>query len=117
MLLSSDATRMVQIGRFAVIFPSVTIAPVNSNMTLTLEITNTDDDPRYVDIVLSLVASSTIDSATIGSLTANPFQATLAADGSVRYTISIRPSSTGYAILDLWIRGELAGSMILYVVN
>lgn len=115
--LSAEATRMVQVGRFTVIFPSVAIASTGNTTTINIEIINQDDDPRFVDVILSLVASSTIDSETIADLTATPFQATLGAAGSIRHPITISPSSAGYAILDIWVRGELAGSMTVYVVN
>jgi hypothetical protein len=117
MSLSAEATRMVQIGHFTVTFPSVTIASIGNTTTLNFEISNRDNNPRFVDMTLSLVASSTIDSATIGDLTATPFQATLAAGGSFTHPITMSPSSTGYAILDVWVRGELAGSMTIYVVS
>jgi hypothetical protein len=117
MSLSAEATRMVQTGHFTVTFPSVTIASIANTTTMNFEITNRDNNPRFVDLTLSLVASSTIDSTTIGELTATPFQATLAAGGSVTHSITMSPSSTGYAILDVWVRGELAGSMAVYVIN
>ncbi len=115
--LSAESMRMVQIGHFTTTFPSVTIASTANMTTITIEVVNRDENPRYVDVMLSLVASSTMDSETITDLTATPFQATLAGAGSVTHTITITPSSTGYAILDIWVRGELAGSMTVYVVS
>ena len=117
MSLSAEATRMVQIERFTVTFPSVVIASTGNTTTISIEVTNQDDNPRFVDVVLSLVASSTIDSETIADLTATPLQATLGAAGSISHSITFSPPSAGYAILDIWIRGELAGSMTVYVVK
>ena len=117
MSLSTKATRKVQVGRFAITFPSVVIASTGNTTTMTLEVVNQDDDPRFVDVMLSLVASSTIDSETIADLTATPLQATLGAAGSIRHPITFSPTSAGYAILDIWVRGELAGSMTVYVVT
>ena len=115
--LSSEATRMAPVGRFAVTFPPVVIATTGNTTTITITVANQDDDPRFVDIVLSLVASSTIDSETIADLTATPLQATLGAFGSFSHPITLSPTSAGYAILDIWVRGELAGSMTVYVVT
>ena len=114
--LSADARRMVQVGRFAITFPSVVIALAGNSTTITIEVVNQDDSPRFVDVMLSLVASSTIDSETIADLTATPLQATLGAAGSISHPITLSPTSAGYAILDIWVRGELAGSMTVYVV-
>lgn len=115
--LSAEATRMVQVGRFAVTFPPVVIASTGNTTTITIEVVNQDDDPRFVDVIVSLVASSTIDSETIADLTAAPLQATLGGAGSISHPITINPTSAGYAILDIWVRGELAGSMTVYVVT
>ena len=115
--LSAEATPMVQVGRFAITFPSVVIASTGNTTTLTIEVVNQDDNPRFVDVMLSLVASSTIDSETIADLTATPLQATLGAAGSISHPITFSPTSAGYAILDVWVRGELAGSMTVYVVT
>jgi hypothetical protein len=115
--LSAEATRMVQVGRFTVTFPSVVIASTGNTTTIDIEIVNQDNFPRFVEITLSLVASSTIDSETIADLTATPLQATLGAAGSISHPITLSPTSAGYAILDIWVRGELAGSMTVYVVK
>ena len=115
--LSAEATRMVQVGRFAITFPPVVIASTRNTTTITIEVANQDDDPRFVDVIVSLVASSTIDSETIADLTATPLEATLGAAGSISHPITLSPTSTGYAVLDIWVRGELAGSMTVYVVT
>lgn len=117
MSLSAEATRMVQIERFTITFPAVVIASTGNTTTISIEVANQDDNPRFVDVVLSLVASSTIDSETIADLTATPLQATLGAAGSISHSITLNPPSAGNAILDIWVRGELAGSMTVYVVK
>jgi hypothetical protein len=112
---SSEEMRTVQVHDIAVRFPSVCVRTVDEESTLTFEIANLDDYPRYVVLSLSLVHGSGVDSATISALTANPYQMTIAGYGSNNYTLSFLPSSTGYAVFDVNLREKTVGSIVLYV--
>lgn len=114
---SKEATRTVRIEDISVTFPSVIISKAGEDSSRTIEITNLDKDPRYVVVSLSLVRSSGVDSTTISALTGNPYKVTIAAYGSAKDVLSFKPSSNGYAIFDLTVNGELAGSITLYVVS
>ncbi|MCW4042084.1 MAG: hypothetical protein NWE83_15195 [Candidatus Bathyarchaeota archaeon] len=112
---SSEEIRTVQVNDIAVRFPSVCMGTVEEESTLTIEIANLDDDPRYVVLSLSLVHGSSVDSATISALTADPYQMTIAGYGSTNYTLSFQPSSTGYAVFDINVREKTVGSIVLYI--
>ncbi len=114
---SEEATRTVRLEDISVAYPSVVICKAGEDSSMTIEISNFDNDPEYVVVTLSLVRSSGIDSTTISAITGNPYRATLAAYGSATNILSFKPSSKGYAIFDITVKGELAGSITLYVVS
>ncbi|MBE0512212.1 hypothetical protein IBX38_04085 [Candidatus Bathyarchaeota archaeon] len=114
---SKEATRTVRIGDISITYPSVIICKAGEESSRTIEISNLDNDPKYVVVSLSLVRSSGVDSTTISALTGNPYRITLAAYGSVKDTLSFNPSSKGYAIFDITVNEKLAGSITLYVVS
>jgi len=112
---SSEDIRTARVGDVAVQFPTVLVATVGDPSTLTIDIANLDDGPRYAVLSLSLVHSSTIDGDTISALTAHPFQTTLAGYGSTSYSLDFEPSSPGYAVFDVHVREKTVGSIVLYV--
>jgi len=114
---AKEATRTVSIGDISVTFPSVIICKSGEESSRTIEITNLHKDAKYVVVSLALVRSGGVDSATISALTGEPYKVTIAAYGSVQDVLSFKPSSNGYAIFDLTVNGELAGSINLYVVS
>lgn len=114
---SEDATRTARIRDIQVTFPSVVICKPGEDAAIAMEISNMNDEPELVVVSLSLVRSSGVDSKTINDVTSDPYRATLAAYGSATNIISFNPSAKGYAIFDLTLRGELAGSITLYVVS
>ena len=57
--------------------------------------------PASAGISLALASDGGIDTATISTLTANPYVVTLASYGGTNYVIASKPSSTGYAFFDL----------------
>lgn len=113
---SEDATRTARFGDLTVTFPSVLICKAGEESSITIEVSNLDDAPEYVIISLSIVRSSGVDSGTISAITSRTYRATLAAYGSATYVLSFEPVANGYAIFDVAVKGELAGSITLYVV-
>lgn len=114
---SEEATRTVRIEDLSVTFPSVTIYKAGEDSSITIEISNLDNDPKHVVISLGLVRSSGVDGTTISALTGSPYKVGIAAYGSATDTLSFKPSSKGYAIFDVTVNGKLAGSTTLYVVS
>lgn len=114
---SKEATRTVRIEDISVTFPSIIICKSGEDSSRTIEISNLDKDPKYVVVSLSLVRSSGVDSTTISALTGSPYKVTIAAYGSAKDILSFKPSSNGYALFDITVNGELAGSITLYVVS
>ena len=114
---SEEATRTVRLGDISVIYPPVVISKAGEESSITIEISNRDNDPEYVVISLSLVRASGVDSTTISALTRNPYIVTLAAYGSAKDILSFKPSSRGYAIFDISVDEKVAGSITLYVVS
>jgi hypothetical protein len=114
---SEEATRTAWVGYIQVTYPSVVMCKPGEDASITIEMSNMDDVPELVVVSLSLVRSSGVDSTTISDITGNPYRATLASYGSATNILSFTPSDKGYAIFDLTIRGELAGSITLYIVS
>ncbi|UCE44473.1 MAG: hypothetical protein JSV57_03075 [Candidatus Bathyarchaeota archaeon] len=114
---SEDATRTVRIRDISVAYPSVAIYKVGEDSSMKIEISNLDRYPEYVVVSLSLVHSSGVDSATISAITGTPYKATIAGYGSATNVLSFKPSAEGYAIFDITVKGELAGSITFYVVS
>jgi len=114
---AQEATRTVRVGDITVTFPSVTISKVGSDdSSITIGLTNLKRDPVYVVVSLALARNSGIDTATISTLTSSSYTVTLASYGTANDTLNIKPTNTGYAFFDLMVRGELAGTIALYVV-
>jgi len=113
---SKEATRTVRVDDISVTFPSVAIVKSGADSSVTIGVTNLKRDPIYVAVSLALIRNSGIDSSTISVLTGSSYAVTLAAYGSSNDMINFRPSSTGYAFLDLMVNGDLAGTIALYVV-
>lgn len=114
---SEEATRTTRLRNIQVTYPSVLICKKGEGSSFGIEISNFDNDPEYVVVSLSLVRSSGVDSTTISDITATPYRATLAAYGSTTDILNFTPTSKGYAIFDLNVKGELAGSITLYIVS
>lgn len=114
---SEEATRTAKIRDIYVIYPSVVICEVGKEASISMGISNFNEEPELVVVMLNLVRSSGVDSTTISNITGNSYRTTLAAYGSTTNIISFNPSAKGYAIFDLNIKGELAGSITLYVVS
>jgi hypothetical protein len=113
---SKVATRTARVGGFSVTFPSAVFAKAGNDTSIPITITNLRGVPASAGISLALASNSGIDTATISTLTANPYVVTLAAYGGTNYVIASKPSGTGYAFFDLIVDGESAGSIALYVV-
>jgi len=113
---AKEATRTVKVHELTVTFPSVTIAKAGTDTSITIVVTNLDRDPVYVVVSLALARNSGIDATTISTLTSNSYTATLASYATANDILNIRPQSTGYAFFDLMVKGELAGTIALYVV-
>jgi hypothetical protein len=114
---SEEATRTIRIRDFSVTYPSVVICEVGEESSFSMEISNLDDEPEFVGVSLSLVRSSGVDSDMVSEITSNPYRATLASYGVATNIINFKPSTNGYAIFDVSVKGELAGGITLYVVS
>ncbi len=114
---SEEVTRTARVGHLQVKYPSVVICKEGEDSTIAMEISNLDDEPELAVVSLSLVRSSGVDSTTISDITSNPYRTTLSAYGSGTNILNFNPSAKGYAIFDLTVRGDLAGSINLYVVS
>jgi len=113
---AEEATRTVKIHQLTVTFPSATFAKAGRDASMTITITNLRSEPDYIGVSLVLARNNGVDTATISTITTNPYAVTLASYGSASDVINIKPSSTGYAFFDLIVDGELAGTIALYVV-
>ena len=76
---SEEATRTARVGHVQVTYPSVVICKEGESSTISMEVSNLDDEPELVVVSLSLVRSSGVDSTTISDITGSPYRATLAA--------------------------------------
>jgi len=113
---SKEATRTVRVDDITVTFPSVTIAKAGGDASITIGLTNLKGYPVYAVVSLALARNSGIDTTTVSTLTSSSYTVTLASYGTANDILNIRPSSTGYAFFDLMVKGELAGTIALYVV-
>ncbi len=115
---SEEAVRTVKIGDISLTYPSVLICKVGEESSISIEISNLDNDIEYnIFLSLNVVRSNGVDSKTISDIIGNPYRVTLAAYGSATSVLNFEPSDNGYAIFDLNVRGELAGTITLYIVS
>jgi hypothetical protein len=112
---AKEELRTSRIHDISVTYPTVIIAKAGQENSITIGLTNLDDDPEYVAVSLALASNNGIDTSTISTLT-NVYTVTLASYGTVNHTLNMNPSTTGYAFFDLIVKGKLVGTVTLYVV-
>ncbi len=113
---AKEETRTVKVHEITVTFPSVVIAKVGTDATMTITLTNLKREPTYVVVSLALARNNGIDTTTITTLTGNSYIVTLASYATANDVLNIKPQATGYAFFDLMVQGDLAGTITLYVV-
>ena len=113
---AKEETRTVKVHEITVTFPSVVIAKVGTDASITITLTNLKREPTYIVVSLALARNNGIDTTTITTLTSNSYIVTLASYATANDTLNIKPQSTGYAFFDLMVQGDLAGTITLYVV-
>ena len=113
---AKEETRTVKVHEITVTFPSVVIAKVGTDASITITLTNLKREPTYIVVSLALARNNGIDTTTITTLTSNSYIVTLASYATTNDTLNIKPQSTGYAFFDLMVQGDLAGTITLYVV-
>jgi hypothetical protein len=113
---ANEETRTVWIHQLTVTFPSAVFAKVGSDSSITITVENMRPTTDFISVSLALARNNGVDAATISAIATDPYTLTVPSFGTANHVDNFKPSSTGYAIFDLTINGELAGTIILYVV-
>jgi len=113
---ANEETRTVWIHQMTVTYSSAVFAKAGSDSSINITLTNVRPITDFIVVSLELARNNGVDATTISAIATDPYTMTLPSFGTASHVANFKPSNTGYALFDLTINGELAGTITLYVV-